>query len=68
MQIPISRRRLCALLPLFPAAKLLFAQQSTPAAASSPTFTTGVNVVNLFAIVRDKPEFEQILAAEHKVL
>lgn len=47
MQISLSRRRLFALLPFFPAAKALLAQQS-------PTFTTGVNVVNLFATVRDK--------------
>jgi hypothetical protein len=67
MQIPISRRRLCALLPLFPAAKALIAQQSAPSAhpsartaarhspkQPSPTFTANVNVVNLFATVRDK--------------
>ena len=47
MQISLSRRRLFALLPFFPAAKALLAQQS-------PTFTTDVNVVNLFATVRDK--------------
>ena len=72
MQMPISRRRLFALLPLFPAAKVLTGQQSTPPAAppapapqptqppgsspqrQSPTFTADVNVVNLFATVRDK--------------
>src|ERR1700691_6026205 len=66
MQIPISRRRLCALLPLFPAAKALIAQQSAPAAAPptqppgtspkqpDPTFTANVNVVSLFVTVRDK--------------
>jgi len=58
MQIFISRRRLFTLLPLFPAAKLLIAQQSTPAAAppnqQNPTFTTDVNLVNLFATARDK--------------
>jgi len=73
MQIPISRRRLCALLPLFPAAKALLAQQSAPVAAppnpqsapappapaapakpQNPTFTADVNLVNLFATVRDK--------------
>jgi VWFA-related protein len=47
MQILISRRRLFALLPVFPVAKLVLAQQA-------PTFTTGVNVVNVFATVRDK--------------
>ncbi|HUD98411.1 MAG TPA: VWA domain-containing protein [Bryobacteraceae bacterium] len=58
MQIFISRRRLFALLPLFPAARVLMAQQSTPPADSPkpqpPTFTSDVNVVNLYAIVRDK--------------
>jgi VWFA-related protein len=57
MQMPISRRRLCALLPLFPAARVLIGQQSTPAAAppsQSPTFTADVNLVNLYATVRDK--------------
>jgi VWFA-related protein len=66
MQIPISRRRLFALLSLFPAARVLIAQQSTPPAPpptpapgdsakqQSPTFTANVNVVNLFATVRDK--------------
>src|ERR1035441_2913605 len=66
MQIPISRRRLCALLPLFPAARVLIAQQSAPAAVppspspdnppkqQGPTFTTDVNLVNLYATVRDK--------------
>jgi VWFA-related protein len=62
MQIPISRRSLCALLPLFPAVRTLIAQQGTPATAPpanppkppSPTFTADVNVVNLFATVRDK--------------
>ena len=49
------------MLPLFPAARLLIAQQSAPAAPpdkspkqQSPTFTADVNVVNLFATVRDK--------------
>src|ERR1019366_10115745 len=54
MQIPISRRRLFTLLPVFPAAKLLIAQQSAPSSQQSPTFTADVNVVNLFATVRDK--------------
>ncbi len=62
MQIPISRRSLCAMLPLFPAAKLLLGQQSTQAAApapgpasqQNPTFTIGINVVNVFATVHDK--------------
>lgn len=59
MQNYISRRRLFALLPLFPAAKLLAGQQSQPAPAAqpgtqNPTFTSDVNVVNLFATVRDK--------------
>jgi len=45
---------------MFPAARLLVAQQSQPAAppaqpdAQNPTFTSDVNVVNLFATVRDK--------------
>jgi VWFA-related protein len=61
MQHQISRRRLFALLPALPAAKLLIAQQvapqnpanpSTPPA--NPTFSTGVNVVNVFATVHDK--------------
>ncbi len=47
------------MLPLFPAVRALLAQQSAPAAApqpnqQSPTFTSDVNVVNLFATVRDK--------------
>src|SRR5580692_3239754 len=59
MQNPISRRRLITMLPLFPAAKLLIAQQGAPQAAAppkpdSPTFTADVNVVNLFVTVRDK--------------
>ena len=47
MQILVSRRRLFTLLPLFPAAKLLIAQQSAPAAPppnqQSPTFTSDVS-------------------------
>ena len=46
MQIPISRRELFAMLPLLPVAKALMAQ--------TPTFTTDVNLVNLFVTVRDK--------------
>ena len=47
------------MLPLFPAVRALLAQQSAPSAApqpnqQSPTFTSDVNVVNLFATVRDK--------------
>ncbi|MGA2589051.1 MAG: VWA domain-containing protein [Bryobacteraceae bacterium] len=63
-----SRRRLLAMLPALPAAKLLIAQQNpqtAPASASqptlrtapespSPTFSTDVKVVNVFATVRDK--------------
>src|ERR1039457_6371638 len=57
MQKPIFSGPLFPLLPLFPAAKLLIAQQGQPAAPpnqQSPTFTADVNVVNLFATVRDK--------------
>jgi VWFA-related protein len=46
----LSRRQLIAALSLFPAARLLRGQQD----AASPTFSTGVKVVNLFATVRDK--------------
>jgi len=67
-QDPLSRRRLLAMLPALPVAKLLIAQQNPPnppASASqptlrtspappSPTFSTDVKVVNLFATVRDK--------------
>ncbi|HVN05016.1 MAG TPA: VWA domain-containing protein [Bryobacteraceae bacterium] len=51
MQILVSRRRLLALLPAFPAARLVLAQQSQSPTA---TFTSNVNVVNLFVTVRDK--------------
>src|ERR1700727_1146399 len=60
MQYQISRRRLFALLPALPAAKLLMAQQVAPQnppdqqKPANPTFSTGVNVVNVFATVRDK--------------
>jgi len=60
MRYYISRRRLFALLPAFPAAKLLIAQQPapenppTPQNPPHPTFSTNVNVVNVFATVRDK--------------
>ena len=55
MQNSISRRQLCALLPLFPAAKALMAQAPDSAPKQqNPTFTTDVNLVNLFATVRDK--------------
>ena len=47
MQNLISRRRLFALIPAFPAAWLMLAQQP-------PTYTTDVNLVNVFATVRDK--------------
>ncbi|MGA2134513.1 MAG: VWA domain-containing protein [Bryobacteraceae bacterium] len=53
MQISVSRRQLLALLPAYPLARLAFAQQAPPAEPTT-TFTTGVNVVNLFATVRDK--------------
>lgn len=46
---PISRRSLFSALGLLPAFRLLGAQQQ-----DKPTFSTGVNVVNLFANVRDK--------------
>ena len=49
------------MLALFPAVRLLIAQQNAPVPQSapaqqpqSPTFTSDVNVVNLFATVRDK--------------
>jgi VWFA-related protein len=45
----LSRRRLLAMLSAFPAARLLTGQE-TP---QNATFSTGVNVVNLFATVRD---------------
>src|ERR1700691_662579 len=60
MQYQISRRRLFALLPALPAAKLLMAQQVAPQnppeqqKPANPTFSTGVNVVNVFATVHDK--------------
>jgi VWFA-related protein len=60
MQYQISRRRLFALLPALPAAKLLIAQQVAPQnppdqqKPANPTFSTGVNVVNVFATVHDK--------------
>ena len=61
MQHQISRRRLFALLPALPAAKLLIAQQVAPqnpanpsTQPANPTFSTGVNVVNVFATVHDK--------------
>ena len=44
----ISRRSILALLPLFPAARLLRAQQP------DKTFSTDVKVVNVFATVRNK--------------
>ena len=67
-QDPLSRRRLLAMLPALPVAKLLIAQQNPPnppasanqptlrtvPAPPSPTFSTDVKVVNLFATVRDK--------------
>lgn len=43
-----------ALLPALPAAKLLLAQQAAPQNPPTPTFSTGVNVVNVFATVHDK--------------
>lgn len=46
---PVSRRSLFSALGLIPALRLLGAQQQ-----DKPTFSTGVNVVNLFANVRDK--------------
>jgi VWFA-related protein len=49
----VSRRRLLSLIPAVPLAKLAFSQQ-TPPAQPVPTFTTGVDVVNVFATVRDK--------------
>jgi VWFA-related protein len=61
MQYQISRRRLFALLPALPAAKLMIAQQVAPqnpanpsTSPANPTFSTGVNVVNVFATVHDK--------------
>src|SRR5579863_4744901 len=50
----ISRRRLFALLPAYPAARLALAQQAPPPAQPGATFSTGVNVVNVFATVHDK--------------
>jgi VWFA-related protein len=46
MPYRISRRRLLSLLPALPAARLLSQEK--------PTFSADVNVVNLFATVRDK--------------
>ena len=47
MAYPLSRRRVLAMLPALPAARL-FAQQPPS------TFSAGVNVVNLYVTVRDK--------------
>ena len=47
MSIRISRRQLLALVPAYPLARIALAQQA-------PTYKTGVNVVNVFATVRDK--------------
>jgi hypothetical protein len=47
---PISRRSLFSVLGLFPALRVLGAQQQQ----EKPTFSTGVKVVNLFANVRTK--------------
>ncbi len=67
MQMPLSRRELCALLSLYPPVRTLFGQQSAPppSAQNTPsgdttggqktaTYTTDVNVVNVFATVHDK--------------
>src|SRR5580704_15266947 len=54
MDVHFSRRRLLALLPMFPVAKLLVAQKDQTGPQSAPTFTADVNVVNVFATVRDK--------------
>ena len=51
MPYQISRRHLFALLPALPAARLLRAQATAP---QNATFSTGVNVVNVFATVHDK--------------
>jgi len=48
-----TRRGLLSALSLFPAARLLSAQQS-PAAEQAPKYSTDVKLVNLFATVRDK--------------
>lgn len=53
MSIFVSRRQLLSLLPAVPLARLAFSQQPPPA-QPVPTFSTGVNVVNVFATVRDK--------------
>ena len=51
----ITRRSLLAALGILPAAGILRGQQSTGAPSKdSPTFSTGVKVVNLLANVRDK--------------
>ena len=46
----LSRRRLLAMLSAFPVARLLTGQEKP----QSATFSADVNVVNLFATVRDK--------------
>ena len=49
----LTRRRLLSALSLFPAARLLSGQESSPA-GQPPKYSADVNVVNLFATVRDR--------------
>jgi VWFA-related protein len=70
IEIKLSRRSLLSALPLLPAARLLYGQQSqdsqqlptlkkrpaedTPAGEQKPKYSAGVQVVNVLATVRDK--------------
>lgn len=50
----VNRRAFLAACAAFPGARLLLSQEKQPPPPPTPTFTTDVKVVNVFATVRDK--------------